>query len=115
MRYKKISALAIELLLHSFIKKIEVDYWQEHKLEVMEDLLFCKFQQNKQLYYMLMNTRPWELIEATLDNFWGAGSILGSFALEDGSWEGQNNLGKLLMKVRDHFVKELEIGQGSIQ
>ena len=91
------------------------DYWQEHKLEVMEDLLFCKFQQNKQLYYMLMNTRPWELIEATLDNFWGAGSILGSFALEDGSWEGQNNLGKLLMKVRDHFVKELEIGQGSIQ
>ena len=90
------------------------DYWEEQKLEIMEELLFCKFRQNKQLYYMLLNTRPWDLLEATLDTFWGAGCILGSIALDEGSWEGQNNLGRLLKKVRDHFVKELQVGQGSI-
>ena len=90
-------------------------FWEAHKLEVMEDLLFCKFSQNKQLYYSLLNTRPLGLIEATTDDFWGAGCIFGSIALVEGSWEGRNNLGKLLMKVRNFFVKELENGQGSIQ
>ena len=90
-------------------------YWEAHKLKVMEELLFCKFRQNKQLYYSLLNTRPLNLIEATLDDFWGAGCILGSIALLEGIWEGRNNLGKLLIKVRNFFVKELEIGQGSIQ
>ena len=90
-------------------------FWEAHKLEVMGDLLFCKFKQNKQLYYSLLNTRPMNLIEATLDVFWGVGCLFGSIALDERSWEGQNNLGKLLVKVRDFFVKELEIGQGSIQ
>ena len=96
-------------------KIVTTAFWEAHKLEVMEDLLFCKFQQNKKLYYSLLNTRPWDLIEATLDRFWGAGCLLWSIALIEGSWEGRNNLGKLLVKVRNFFVKELEIGQGSIQ
>ena len=96
-------------------KIVTTAFWEAHKLEVMEDLLFCKFQQNKKLYYSLLNTRPWSLIEATLDQFWGAGCLLWSVALVEGSWEGKNNLGKLLVKVRNFFVKELEIGQGSIQ
>ena len=96
--------------------KIETTaFWESHKLEVMEDLLFCKFRQNKQLYYSLLNTRPLSLIEATSDVFWGAGCFLGSTALEEGSWQGENNLGKLLKKVRDFFVNKLELGQGSIQ
>ena len=76
-------------------KIITTAFWEAHKLEVMEDLLFCKFKQNKKLYYSLLNTRPLNLIEATLD----AGCIFGSIALEEGSWEGRNNLGKLLVKV----------------
>ena len=68
-----------------------------------------------EFYYMLLNTHPWNLIEATLDLYWGAGCRIGSIALEEGSWEGENNLGKLLVKVRTYFVKELERGQGSIQ
>ena len=96
--------------------KIETTpFWEAHKLEVMEDLLYCKFKQNKQLYYSLLNTRPLNLIEATLDSYWGANCLFGSIALVEGSWEGTNNLGKLLMKVRNFFVRELEIGQNSIQ
>ena len=96
--------------------EIRVDErWQNLKLRVMEDLLFAKFRQNKKLYYSLLNTRPMDLIESTLDVFWGAGCILGSIALEEGCWDGQNHLGRLLMKVRSSFVRELEIGQDSIQ
>ena len=90
------------------------DNWHNHKLQIMEDLLFCKFEQNRQLYYSLLNTRPHFLIESTLDNFWGAGCILGSIALEEGCWDGQNHLGNLLIKVRNHFVHKLEIGQNTI-
>ena len=90
------------------------DNWEKHKLQIMEDLLYCKFEQNKQLYYSLLNTRPMLLIEATLDNFWGAGCKFGSIALEEGCWEGQNHLGRLLIRIRDYFVRRLEIGQKAI-
>ena len=97
-------------------RKIQVnDNWGKYKLQVMEDLIYAKFKQNKELYYSLLNTRPLNLIEATLDDFWGAGCVLGSIALEEGSWVGQNHLGKLLEKVRAHFVRELEEGQGGIR
>ena len=90
------------------------NHWDEHKLQIMEDLLFCKFEQNKQLYYSLLNTRPHYLIESTLDFFWGSGCKLGSIALEEGCWEGQNHLGNLLVRVRYCLVRRLEIGQNAI-
>ena len=49
--------------------------WEKYKIAVVEDLLFAKFAQNKDLYYSLLNTRPHQLIEATLDKFWGAGCV----------------------------------------
>ena len=84
------------------------EHWERVKLQVMEDILTAKFSQIKELYYSLLNTRPLELIEATLDNFWGAGAILGSIALEEGCWVGQNHLGKILMKVRNNLLQEIE-------
>ena len=89
-------------------------HWQNHKLQIIEDLLYCKFEQNKQLYYSLLNTRPHLLIESTLNDFWGSGCLFGSIALEEGCWEGQNHLGNLLVRVRDYFVRELDIGQNAI-
>ena len=88
--------------------------WEEIKLQVMEDLVFAKFKQNRKLYYSLMNTRPLYLIEATLDGFWGANCILGSIALDEGCWTGSNHLGKILMKIREHFAKELEKAQKAV-
>ena len=82
--------------------------WENSKLQVMEELLFCKFRQNKSLYFLLLNTRPLYLIESTLDNFWGAGCKLGTVALEEGIWKGNNHLGRMLMYVQDILAKELE-------
>ena len=84
------------------------EHWEQIKLQVMEDILTAKFSQIKELYYSLLNTRPLELIEATLDEFWGANAILGSIALEEGCWVGQNHLGKILMKVRNNLLQALE-------
>ena len=81
--------------------------WERIKLQVMEDILTAKFSQIKELSYSLLNTRPLELIEATLDEFWGAGAFLGSIALEEGCWVGQNHLGKILMKVRNNLLQAL--------
>ena len=90
------------------------NHWEIHKLQIMEDLLFCKFEQNKQLYYSLLNTRPHHLIESTTDTFWGSGCKLGSIALDEGCWEGKNHLGNLLVRVRDFFVRKLEIDQKAV-
>ena len=82
--------------------------WEKIKLDVMEELVFCKFKQNKILYNCLMNTRHHNLIECTLDEFWGTGCIFGGVALEDGSWTGHNYLGKILVRVRTQLSIELE-------
>ena len=82
--------------------------WETNKMRVMEDLLFCKFRQNQRIYFLLLNTRQLYLIESTLDTFWGSGCMIGTIALEEGCWTGQNHLGKMLMYVREILANELE-------
>ena len=107
--YQAILKAETPALMKAIGKEIQTnDHWEKIKLRAMEDLIYAKFKQNKTLYYSLMNTRPMDLIEATLDKYWGANCTLGSVALQEGSWEGLNHLGRLLMKVRDYFAKELE-------
>ncbi len=66
--------------------------WENVKLQVMEDILFCKFNQNPRLMGLLIDTGTQELQEGNYwgDRFWGV--CRGS---------GQNHLGNLLMKVRN--------------
>ena len=85
--------------------------WLAMKVDVMRELLFCKFRQNRNLYYKLLNTRPHALYECTLDEFWGTGCRLGSVTSVEGDWCGKNQLGTLLMHTRDILVTELEENQ----
>lgn len=75
-------------------RKVKVrDDWNDIKLQVMEVILFEKFNPfaNPELYAKLKATGTAELIEGNYwgDEFWG---------VCDGV--GENHLGKLLMKVR---------------
>ena len=65
--------------------------WSKIKLEVMEVGLRAKFQQNPELKKKLIDTGDADLIEGNTwgDTYWGQ---------VDG--KGENNLGKLLMKIR---------------
>lgn len=70
--------------------------WDEARLPLMEGILRLKFTQNDNLKQMLLNTGEQELIESNTwhDNFWG------SCECSRCGDKGENNLGKLLMKIR---------------
>ena len=77
--------------------------WKEVKVAFMRDILFAKFFQNPKLAKMLLATGDSKLIEGNdwHDTFWGVD-------LETG--EGQNNLGKLLMELREELINpEIEL------
>lgn len=77
-------------------KRIEVrKNWEDVKLYVMETILREKFR-NTDLIKKLLNTGNEELIEG---NFWGD-TFWGIF-----NGNGENHLGKLLMKVRSYLSK----------
>ena len=87
---------------------VENDHWKRIRIEKMFDILQHKFRQHRNLYYMLINTRPFDLIEASLDGFWGAHCKLYSIALQEGTWKGQNILGRILVDVRMDLCREEE-------
>jgi len=76
--------------------------WDKVKLTVMKGLIRQKFM-HVQLRRLLLSTGGAMLIEGNTwgDTFWGAvyrdGAIPG--------WSGDNNLGKILMKVRDEWMQ----------
>jgi hypothetical protein len=65
--------------------------WDAVKLEVMQYFVERKFEQNKDLRYMLLATGSSELIEGNIwnDTFWGVCR-----------GKGENHLGKILMDIR---------------
>lgn len=65
--------------------------WDRVKLEVMESILRAKLAQHQEVRDALIRSAQEEIAEdSPVDSFWGRG--------KDGN--GQNNLGKLWMKIR---------------
>lgn len=71
--------------------------WDTVRISVMEGLLRQKFASGSTLGNLLIGTRTANLVEGNWwgDRFWG---------VCEGS--GENNLGKLLMKIRADLIKE---------
>ena len=69
--------------------------WEGMKLSVMEELLRQKFAPSSDLWRKLQATSPSKLIEGNTwgDQFWGVCQS-----------QGQNQLGRLLMKIRDEEI-----------
>lgn len=72
--------------------------WDAIKQKEMAWILLCKFQ-NQQLREKLLATSNTLLIEG---NWWGD-KYWGMVKDNNGFWQGDNFLGKLLMKVRDEL------------
>lgn len=66
--------------------------WEEIKISVMRELIFQKFTNNPQLKQMLLDTEDALLEEGNTweDTYWGICNGI-----------GENNLGKILMEIRD--------------
>ncbi len=94
-----ISKLKEPAFAKKFSKKLVIrSDWNSIKLDIMYYGLKEKFKDDN-LKEMLLNTNNMELIEGNehKDTFWG---VCGG--------KGQNNLGKLLMRVRDEHRGKLE-------
>lgn len=70
--------------------------WEKDKDVIMEDVVRAKFFQNPRLAKRLLSTKDMELIEGNTweDTYWG---------VDLRSMDGQNRLGKILMKIRDEL------------
>ena len=86
---------------YGHIIKCDIKKWDLYKIVVMEEILKCKFSQEK-LKKKLIDTKDAELIEGNYwhDQYWGK-----CFCPKCKNKQGQNHLGKLLMKIRDDFKK----------
>ena len=71
--------------------------WDDVKINVMRDIVTAKFEQNPELMKMLMATKGHDLIEGNTwgDTFWGECPI----------GKGRNELGKILMSIRDDITR----------
>jgi ribA/ribD-fused uncharacterized protein len=71
--------------------------WEDVKISVMRDIVTAKFEQNPELMEKLMATKGRELIEGNTwgDTFWGECPL----------GKGRNELGKILMSIRDDITR----------
>lgn len=75
------------------------------RLQVMRTAVYAKFNQNPQLKKLLIETHSKKLVEASpRDDFWGIGK----------NGDGKNMLGKILMEVRDLFIKFENINKSEV-
>lgn len=68
--------------------------WHDIKVDIMEDLLRTKLDQHPYVKQKLIKTKDYTICEdSPIDTFWGIGE----------NRDGQNQLGKLWMKLRDEI------------
>ena len=68
--------------------------WSSKQLRIMEEILRCKLEQNPYVKKKLLETKDYYIVEdSPKDSFWGWGE----------NRDGENNLGKLWMKLRDEL------------
>lgn len=86
------SAHEAQKIMHENINKVK--YSNKEKLVLMEKLLRLKIEQNPYVLKKLLETKNYTIIEdSPKDNYWGCGI----------NREGENNLGKLWMKLREEY------------
>lgn len=72
--------------------------WLAVELTIMEDILRAKLAQHEYVQRKLIETGDAELVEdSPSDSFWGRGP----------DWKGQNQMGKLWMKLRDELREKI--------
>lgn len=75
----------------------KLENWGEIKVPIMKEILQAKLKQHEYIQRKLLQTGDRELVEdSPADSFWGRGP----------DWQGQNQLGKLWMKLREQWRQE---------
>ena len=89
---KNISSMSPEKAKMKYNAVLGNPEWQEHQNDVMDKIIRLKFQQHPEFVGMLLDTGNRRLINGgKKDKYWGVNLT---------TWEGENYLGQILMKVR---------------
>ncbi len=93
---KKIKALGRK------IKNFDEDIWNKNKEDIVTQASYLKFTQNADLLDVMLKDKNLKLVEASpVDKIWGIGLHFDDKDVEEETkWQGQNLLGKCLMKAR---------------
>uniref|UniRef100_A0A914QET9 NADAR domain-containing protein n=1 Tax=Panagrolaimus davidi TaxID=227884 RepID=A0A914QET9_9BILA len=90
------------------VEGFDEEKWKNVSLQVMKIACYNKFTQNKILRYELFRTIDTTLVEASpMDRYWGVGLSMDNENIRNPSkWRGENLLGYILTKLRDHLKKQ---------
>lgn len=81
------------------VKNFNPDVWNQTKVQVVKEILKCKFLQNDDLYDELLKYEGFEFVEASpYDRIWGIGFHENDALDNVGKW-GENLLGKILTEL----------------
>ena len=73
-------------------------------IDIMHKLIRHKLIQTRYLSNVLLSTGEKTIVEANpYDSFWGAGCSATQAMSENNNWSGKNELGRILMWVREHL------------
>lgn len=83
--------------------KCDIERWNKTKFDVMEQILMVKFS-NPELRKKLQETKDYTLVEGNYwhDNIWGVCGCAKCSVEKIGA----NNLGRILMKIRDQYIEK---------
>jgi len=84
------------------------DDWDNVREYIMYEVNLAKYQ-DKELQKILLSTYPLTIVEASpVDKIWGVGlSKEDPLILNESNWQGENLLGKVLMKVRNFYKDQI--------
>ena len=91
---KVYASCSVDTAIQKGKEQVPYPEWEEEQLDIMESILEAKFEQSPTLMKKLADTGNSILINGNNkhETYWGADLY---------SWEGENYLGKLLMKIRE--------------
>ena len=84
------------------VRKYDQYIWDKHKFDIVVNANYLKFTQDEILKELLLSTGDKTIVEASPeDTIWGIGLIYyDDRVLDESNWQGENLLGKAIMKVR---------------
>ena len=91
------------------IVNFEKERWNSMAETLCYEGIRQKFTQNPSLMDYLLETGNKAIVEATYDNVWGTGKLLGhEECLNPTKWRSTGILGRILMKIRDSYISNAE-------
>ena len=106
---------SVQKELGRMVSNYNQDVWDKHKFDIVVNANYLKFTQDETLKKLLLSTRDKTIVEASPeDTIWGIGLLYNdNRVLDESNWQGENLLGKAIMKVRT-MLKENFMGLNGI-